>query len=147
MTLQELADDRVGIIEDVRSEVSKFGPVIDVGVHGIVISVTYAAKECAEQAREWLQGRRFAGRIVLTTYLTPEEFDQLKSDAGSSDTLMLHNETGTGAGSAVEAAATEGTEMEDITKENKKIEVTAEAAAEEEKKIADAIAQFEGSAE
>lgn len=78
-TLEELSTCREEILEDVLSEVNKFGPITELTAHGEVVTVKYTMNECGEQAREWLQGRRFAGRTVLTTYMTQQELDELKA--------------------------------------------------------------------
>jgi len=83
-TLAELQENRHEILQDVSSEVSKFGPIQELSCQGEVIVIGYQAVECGEQAREWLQGRRFAGRTVLTTYMTKEEFADLKLEVEAS---------------------------------------------------------------
>lgn len=72
--------------EDVAGECSKFGKVKDCIAdrrhpHGRVLVRFFTVPDCVS-AQQKMHGRFFAKRQILTEFLTPEDFDQLKKESG-----------------------------------------------------------------
>lgn len=88
VTVDELQDDEEyeGIMEDVREECNKYGsvvaveiprPVADVEVPGCgKIFVQFQTPEDCQGAASKLAGRKFANRVVVTSYFDLEKFYQ-----------------------------------------------------------------------
>ncbi|KAF2806124.1 uncharacterized protein BDZ99DRAFT_490494 [Mytilinidion resinicola] len=87
VTAEELMDDQdyQEIVEDVREECEKYGPIIGFKIPrpsgprtnpGVgKIYVKYAENEYAQKALNALAGRKFADRTVVVTYFGEEYFD------------------------------------------------------------------------
>lgn len=76
------------IVEDIETECSKYGAVrsvtiprpssdVSVMVPGLgKVYVEFAAAEAAEKARKEIEGRQFAGRIVVADYLPVDKYEK-----------------------------------------------------------------------
>ncbi|MCJ1477594.1 hypothetical protein MMC13_006267 [Lambiella insularis] len=88
VTAEELIDnqDYEEIVEDVKEECEKYGPVLEIKVprpsggsrqsNGVgKIFIKYDTPESARKALAALAGRKFADRTVVTTYFSEENFE------------------------------------------------------------------------
>uniref|UniRef100_UPI00358E923A splicing factor U2AF 65 kDa subunit n=1 Tax=Myxine glutinosa TaxID=7769 RepID=UPI00358E923A len=87
VTPEELIDEEEynDILDDIREECNKYGPVISIEiprpVDGVEVAgcgkifVEFATVTDCQKAQQALSGRKFANRIVVTKYFDPESYE------------------------------------------------------------------------